>query len=295
MEENRTNKTWHIEIRIWPETKNIFLSKLKEAGILECQSFTVWLVDQWAKAEVSGIKKVSYSLRILFSLMPMQVVSRGFKFGDSIFLKKHGSYDEMRFEWIRYLNTVAHNSLYQRITNAARCLIYAIILSPSELIKDLYNEFTLSKIGRLKFRSKKMTNVAIKENIYNALKDMYKSNPTTVLREVLDVLISGECELKKLIINNINNHPNCYYDKSSKTKISIFINNDLYRLKVFEFMSEHGIKTRAGLVYSLLEIALKMPEIMVRFREDPDNLDEDTYEQDMYEKMSINNYRYTGL
>lgn len=294
MKENKINKRSTIETRVWPETKRSFLSKLEEAGISDPGSFTVWLVDEWAKAEFSGIEKVSFNLRILFSLMPMQVTKRGFKFGDAVFIQKYDSSSEKRPEWIRYIDTVAYNSSYQRSTNAIRCLIYATIVSPTKLIADLYNEFVLSKIGRFRFRSNIIAKIPIKEDVYNALKDIYKDCPTTIIRRILDVLLGEEGMIKNEIIKNMNIHPDKYYDGNSKKRIELIIRNDLHRLKVFEFMGEHNIKSRNGLVYSLLDVAMKIPEIISKVR-GLHYSNEDSYEQDMYEKMSINYYKYTGL
>lgn len=300
MEENRINKTVNIETRIYPETKAAFLSKLSDANIPSYRPFLAWVLDKWAESEVSGINAVSSNVRHIISLMPKQVVPRGFKFKDTIFCSKYGI-NQKRYEWIGFLIKTARESPYQRITNVVRCLVYAIIIAPSDLVRSLAYEMVEEKIGTKRFDTKEF-NGYIPEHIANKIKELYNISPATIARKILDVLLLPDStDIKSLILPYFTPINKITPDHCKGKSTSIIVEDDFYRLKVFDFMYEHGISTRAGLIYSLLDVALELPSILnplftdiaqVRTRE---ALDDESYERDLFHQMSVKYYKYTGL
>lgn len=300
MEENRINKTGHIEIRIYPESKAAFLSKLADANIHSYRHFLAWMLEKWAESEISGFNALSSSVRQIISLMPKQVVPRGFKFGDAVFCGKY-KMGQKRYEWIDFLSKTARESPYQRITNVARCLIYAIVIAPSDLVQKLAMEMIGERIGGTRFSVKEFRGYTPK-HIANKIKELYNIFPATIARKVLDVLLMPDGnDVKELILPYFSPIHKIIPDRLKGESINMVIRDDSYRLKVFDFMNEQGIVSRAGLIYSLLDVALELHSILnslfidtaqVQIRE---ALDDESYERDLFHQMSVKYYKYTGL
>lgn len=293
MEKNKINKTSYVSAKIWPETKKAFLSKLADVNILTYKPFLTWMLDKWAETETNGMFTVSFNVRILLSLMPKQIASRGFKFGEVVYCTKHkcGNISK-RSEWIANLYAIANNSIYKRSANVIRYLIYAVILAPLDLLEKVAKEMIEETIGKTSFASDSFV-ATVDFKIVDEIEKKYNISPIAIARYILDVLIQSENTTKDLILSHFNPNPMGICNKyGMQCNMSIY--NDLYRLKVFDFMIEHNIKTRAGLVYSLLDVALKTPQIITPVQI-AQRTDEDTYEDDMYKEMAIKYYQYTGL
>lgn len=293
MKENRINKTSYVGAKVWPETKMAFLSKLTDINILTYEPFLAWMIDKWAETETNGMSTVSFNVRTLLSLMPKQTVSIGFKFGDVVTCTKFRYNNiEKRSEWITNLSTIANNSIYKRTSNVIRCLVYAVVLAPFDLLEKVAKEMTGDNIGKTHFASKSFT-ATVDFKVLEKINKKYNISPRTIARYILDVLMQPENTTKDLILSHFNPNPTGICNKNG-LRCDMLVYNDSYRLRVFEFMTEHNIKTRAGLVYSLLDVALKIPQIIspVQIHQ---GADEDTYEDDIYKEMAIKYYQYTGL
>lgn len=297
MEENRINKTSQITTRIYPETKKAFLDKLAAAGIPEYCSFLARLMEKWAKYQKEGSNSVTYSFRSLLSFMPVQtsrIARQPGKISDKLHCSMYGI--NKRCEWVTEFINAARTSPYNKASNVVRCLVYAIILAPSELINNIVKEISVEQLKNLRLENSYFWS-NIKPDIYNRIESLYNQSPTSITRCILDILLlDEEGTLHDILINNLSYKHKRYIDSYSNKIIGLNISNDLYRLKIYNFMATNNIQSRSKLIQMIIDLALRLPEIVdINLLNKYQDNQEDDPEVDTYKRMSNQYYRYTGL
>lgn len=296
MEKKQISNTHLIRVSVCEETKSTFLAKLRIIECNEANLFLAFLLDVWTKRE-----KISDNLRadsryrrfkILFSLMPAKVPYNIMKIGDVILIHKY--YGLRRSEWIDGIVQAARLSEYNTAQNVCRSLIYAVILAPSKLLEELHSSYIESNIGHTKFKSVCLFRLNINKDIYAKLYDMYGISPSALIYILIKMMLGESAGIRKTLLNNISLTPNkCRVRKGGKA-LTVEINNDLLRLNVLRLMIDLGFSTKSGFAYALIELAMKVPQLI------KDELSLGSYQMDntddeyLFERMSNLSYKFNG-
>lgn len=283
----------NIKTHLNPEVILDFYQKMEETGIYKCNSFINWLLDKWITSESGYMGLLSPSVCSFIALMSKQVPQRGSNVGGRLCFSRFKSGSKESYDWIISLREISNKSSYKRPTNVIRCMIHAIVMSSQDSLRELKRENDIEKIERIKFRAKDFRS-RIRPDIYNRIEIMYDKSPTTVVRYILDVLLGEKTQIRALLVKNMDYKTITYTDSNKGKWVSLEIFNDSYRLKLFDFMASHSINCRSMLIHKLINLALILPDLEYPIFSDGVFESCDTYEENRYSYMAINNYKYTG-
>lgn len=286
------NKKGSIETAINPDIKIKFFFKMEEAGIYQRNSFMRWLLDKWMISESKHQDSLPSSVRSFIVLMAEPLIQRGADKGDAFCISGFR-------DWAFQVREISRKSVFRYAPRVLKAMIYAVVMCSHDLLCKLLHDHCMESIGRLKFRFGDFR-AKIKIDIYNRIKRLYGKSPITVVRYIIDVLLSENSHMKGLIVNNMNSTPPIYTDSNNGKWVAVEIFNDSYRLRLFEFMVEHNIKKRANLIHILIDLALRLPDITCSgVSVDPQYPVEENevgeYLLDTYDYTAVEYYKYTGL
>lgn len=286
------NKKGTIWTDINPDIKIKFFFKMEEAGIYQRNSFMRWLLDKWMISESKHQDSLPSYVRSFIALMAQPLIQRGADKGDAFCISGFR-------EWAFQVREISRKSVFSSAPRVLKAMIYAVVMCSHDLLCKLLHDHCMESIGRLKFRFGDFRS-KIKIDIYNRIKRLYGKSPITVVRYIIDVLLSENSHMKGLIVNNMNSTPPIYTDSNNGKWVAVEIFNDSYRLRLFEFMVEHNIKKRANLIHILIDLALRLPDITcsgmsadLQYPVEENEVGE--YLLDTYDYTAVKYNKYTGL